>query len=151
MNDEWRALKCILIRNEKGDVRLKKKYLQAVLIWILIVPIGILNGGLREMVLNILGKIALPLSGIILSTCIFLVAHLLIPRIKDCKKSDYYNFGIIWFLLTNLFDLAMYLSMGGGFRDLLRAYNFLTGNLWIIVVLSTLFSPVITAKRKKLI
>ena len=130
---------------------MKKKYLQAVLIWILIVPIGILNGGLREMVLNKLGEIALPLSGIILSMCIFLMAYFLIPRIRNCKKSDYYVFGIIWFFLTNLFDWAMYLYSGGGFMDLLRAYNFLTGNLWIVVVLSTLFAPMVAAKMKRLI
>ena len=51
-----------------------KKYAQAVLIWILIIPLAILNGGLRENVLNKLGDIALPLSGIILSLCILLVA-----------------------------------------------------------------------------
>ena len=51
-----------------------KKYLQAVAIWMIIIPIAILNGALRESVLIKLGAIALPLSGIILSFCIFLVA-----------------------------------------------------------------------------
>ena len=62
-----------------------KKYIQAVLIWILIIPIAILNGVLRESVFNKLGSIALPLSGIILSICIFVMAFLLIPTIKNCK------------------------------------------------------------------
>ena len=84
-----------------------KKYIQAVGIWFLIIPLAILNGGLRENVLNKLGSISLPLSGIILSICIFVIAYLLIPKIKNCKSKDYIIFGVIWFLLTNLFDMSL--------------------------------------------
>lgn len=73
-----------------------KKYIYAILIWILIIPIAILNGGLREHVLNKLGDIALPLSGIILSVCIFIVAFLFIPKIKNCikKQLNFKNAGV---------------------------------------------------------
>ncbi len=128
-----------------------RKYAQAILFWMLIIPLAILNGGLRENVLNKLGDIALPLSGIILSLCILLVAFILIPKIKNCKKGDYLVFGLIWFFLTNLFDLSMYLSDGGGFIDLLNSYNFLSGNLWILVVFTTLVAPTLVAKIKKMI
>lgn len=128
-----------------------KKYLQAILIWILIIPLAILNAGMRDNILNKLGNLALPLSGIILSICVFVVAFLLIPKINKCTKVDYLVFGLIWFILTNTFDLLMYISQGGGFFDLLNAYNFLTGNLWIVVVLSTMFAPIIVAKTKKII
>lgn len=128
-----------------------KKYLQAAAIWLFIIPLAVLNGGLRELVLNQMGKLALPLSGIILSICIFVTAWFLIPKIRNCKKKDYYIFGLIWFILTNLFDLSMFLREGGGLFDLLRSYNFLTGNLWIVVVLTTLFAPIVTAKLRKLI
>lgn len=125
-----------------------KKYIQAIGIWCLIIPLAILNGGLRENILVRLGDIALPLSGIILSVCIFVVALLFIPKIKNCKPKDYFLFGIIWFILTNLFDLSMYLSDGENFGDLLSSYNFFNGNLWIIVVVSTLISPIIVSKFK---
>ena len=49
-----------------------KRYLQAIGVWVCIIPIAILNGGLRENVLVKLGQIAQPLSGIILSICISL-------------------------------------------------------------------------------
>jgi len=126
-----------------------KKYLQAVAIWILIIPIAILNGGLRENLLIKLGAAALPLSGIILSACIFVMAFLLIPRIKNCKKSDYVFIGIIWCCLTNLFDLSMFIMDGGGILNLVKQYYFWTGNLWIVVVLSTLFAPIIVGKLKQ--
>ena len=125
-----------------------KKYVQAIGIWCLVIPLAIINGGLRENVLVKLGDIALPLSGIILSICVFLVAYLLIPRIKNCKPKDYIIFGVIWFILTNLFDLFMYISEGGGIKQLLNSYNFLEGNLWILVVITTLVSPMLVSKIK---
>ena len=115
----------------------------------MIIPIAILNGGLREYVLVKLGNLALPLSGIILSLCIFVVAFLLIPQIKNCRKKDYFIFGSIWFVLTNLFDLSMYISNGEGFVDLLKSYNFMTGNLWILVTISTFLAPIFAGKRIK--
>lgn len=129
-----------------------KKYVYAFLIWVMIIPIAILNGGLREYVLVKLGNLALPLSGIILSFCIFVVAYLLIPKIKNCTKRDYIFFGVMWFILTNLFDLISYINQGVGFSGLLQSYNILTGNTWLLVVLTALFSPVIVMNiiRKKL-
>lgn len=125
-----------------------RKYIQAIGVWFLIIPLAIINGGLRENVLIKLGDLALPLSGIILSMCIFLVAYLLIPKIKNCESKDYIIFGVIWFVLTNLFDLFMYISEGGGLKQLLDSYNFLEGNLWILVVITTLVSPILVSKIK---
>lgn len=123
-----------------------KKYLQAIAVWVLIIPIAILNGGFRENILIKLGSVASPISGIILSICIFVVAFLLIPKIRGCKHFDYIVFGIIWCCLTNLFDLVMFIMDGGGVMDLVQQYYFWTGNLWIVVALSTLFAPVIVGK-----
>lgn len=119
-----------------------KKYIMAILIWIMIIPIAILNGGFREYVLVKLGILARPLSGIILSICIFVVAYFLVPKIKNCVKRDYIIFGVIWFILTNLFDLVAYIKDGGGFIDLVQSYNILTGNAWFLVVLSALPAPI---------
>ena len=123
-----------------------KKYGTAVLIWMLQIPIAILNGGLREYVLVNLGVIAQPLSGIILSACIFAAAFFLLPKIRSCSKFDYFLIGILWFILTNIFDLVMYIKDGGGFSDLLQSYDISTGNTWMIVVLTALLSPLIVMK-----
>ena len=126
-----------------------KKYVYAFLIWVMIIPIAILNGGLREYVLVKLGNLALPLSGIILSLCIFVVAYLLIPKIKNCTKRDYIFFGVMWFVLTNLFDLSAYIKEGEGFAGLLQSYNIFTGNTWLLVVLTALFAPMIVMRIKE--
>lgn len=125
-----------------------KKYIMAILIWIMIIPIAILNGGFREYILVKLGILARPLSGIILSVCIFAVAYFLVPKIKNCVKRDYIIFGVIWFILINLFDLVVYIKDGGGFADLLQSYNILTGNTWLIVVLTALFAPIVVMRIK---
>lgn len=57
--------------------------------------------------------------------------------------------GIIWFELTNFFDLFMYIKDGGGFIDLLKSYNILTGNTWLLVVLSALFAPMTVMRIRK--
>ena len=93
--------------------------------------------------------LARPLSGIILSVCIYIVAYLLVPKIKNCVKRDYIIFGIMWFILTNLFDLSSYIKAGDRFAGLLQSYNIFTGNLWLLVVLSALFSPMIVMKIKE--
>lgn len=126
-----------------------KKYGFAFLIWVMIIPIAIVNGGFREYVLVNLGMLALPLSGIILSVCIFIVAYLFVPKIKNCKKRDYILFGVMWFILTNLFDLSAYIKSGEGFAGLLQSYNVFTGNTWILVVLAALISPTLVMKRKE--
>lgn len=127
-----------------------KKYLQIIGIWCLITPLAILNGGFREYVLVKLGSAALPLSGILLSACVFLLAYLLIPKVANCKKNDYVFFGFIWFILSNLFDLTMALSSGQAFIDFLRIYDVTSGNLWLLVVCTTLVSPYIIYKMRRL-
>lgn len=63
-----------------------KKYIMAILIWIMIIPIAILNGGFREYILVKLGILARPLSGIILSVCIFSCTE----NKKMCQKGLYH-------------------------------------------------------------
>ncbi len=125
-----------------------KKYAFAFLIWVMIIPIAILNGGFREYVLVKPGGLARPLSGIILSVCIFIVAYLLVPKIKNCVKRDYIFFGVMWFILTNLFDLSAYIKEGEGFAGLFQFYNIFTGNTWLLVVLTALLAPTIVMRIK---
>ncbi len=126
-----------------------KKYMAAVGIWILIIPLAILNGGLREHVLIRLGQIALPLSGIILSVLIFSMAYCLIPKIRGCNRKDTILFGVLWFVLTNLFDLCMCISEGRGAMGFLQSYEVVSGNLWCMVVTSALVSPYVSFRLQQ--
>ena len=125
--------------------------LKSLIIWFCFIPVAILNGGLREYLLaKAIGEEwALPVSGIILSVCIFLITWLLLPRmIKAFTSKDGWLIGIGWALLTIVFEFAAGLAGGSTVSELLAAYNPLSGNLWLLVLLTTLLSPVIVRKVK---
>lgn len=120
--------------------------LKSLIVWLCFIPVAILNGGLREYVLvKVLGeKLALPASGIILSTCIFLIAWWLLPRVVKVRgRKDCWLIGICWVLLTVAFEFASGLAGGNTAAELLAAYNPLTGNLWLLVLATVLLSPLV--------
>ena len=122
--------------------------LKSVLIWLCFIPVAILNGGLREHVLDkVLGeKWALPVSGIVLSICIFLITWLLLPQIVRLSKKNCIIIGLLWTFLTMLFEFASGLAGGSTLRELVAAYNPMTGNLWLLVLATTLLSPAAVRK-----
>ena len=125
------------------------KILKSLLVWVCFIPVAILNGGLREHVLaRALGeKWALPLSGIILSACIFLITWLLLPRtVKALSAKDSLRIGICWVFLTIFLEFTLGLAGGSTITELLAAYNPLTGNLWLLVLAATLLSPVMAGR-----
>lgn len=127
------------------------KILKSILVWFCFIPAAILNGGLRELLLNpVLGKeLALPVSGVTLSLFIFVIARLLLPRIGQMKKTECYAISILWLMLTVLFEYGLSVSSGISAEELLRVYNPLTGNLWLLAVLVTALSPIVFMKRNK--
>jgi hypothetical protein len=118
-----------------------------------IIPLAILNGGLRDTVINpLIGeKYGLPLSGILLCLMIFIVCWFFIPRIGRGTAKTYRIIGLWWVLLTVLFETVFGLLTGDAFTELVKAYDISTGNLWLLVVLFTGTAPWLTAKTRKLI
>lgn len=126
-----------------------KKYLKALGIWLLLTPIGILNGGLRIYITEpLFGSIALPLSSIILSILIFIVAYFLIPELGKLTTKEYISIGVCWAILTNIFDFIVTLMENKPVSDFFEMYNITTGNLWIFVVITTIFAPIMVSKIK---
>ena len=124
------------------------------IIWFCFIPVAIFNGALRAYVLaKAIGeKWALPVSGITLIVCIFLITWLLLPRmIKAFTSKDGWLIGIGWALLTIAFEFAAGLAGSSTVSELLAAYNPLTGNLWLLVLATTLLSPIIVKHIHKTI
>ena len=110
--------------------------LKSLIIWICFIPAAILNGGLREYVLA-------PAFGQKLSGLIFLITWLMYPRlIKNSTRKERWLTGMVWAVLTVIFEFATGITGGNSIAELLAAYNPLTGNLWLLVLAATLFSPV---------
>ena len=121
--------------------------MKSLIIWLCFIPVAILNGGLREYVLTkaIGEKWALPISGITLSVCIFLITWLLLPLVtKAITSKDCWLVGICWGVLTIAFEFIAGFADGNTMTELLAAYNPLTGNLWLLVLATTFLSPIVT-------
>ncbi len=128
-------------------------FAKALMLWLAIMPCAMANGVLREIVTEpLLGTaIAQPLSGVLLCAMIFAIAYFFIPKIGKGTLATYILVGLIWFALTNLFDFSATLASGKPFSDFLAMFDITTGNLWSLVVIVCLVSPVLTAKIRKLI
>ena len=126
---------------------------KSLLIWLAIIPCAILNGAFREVVINpLIGKrYAQPLSGVLLCIILFVLCWFFIPRIGRGTAKTYWIIGLLWVVLTILFEFGFGLLTGDTFADLIKAYDITTGNLWLLVVIFTGLAPWLTAKTRKLI
>ena len=122
--------------------------LKSLLIWLSIIPLAILNGGLRQRILEpVFGiKIANPVSGLILCLLIFIVSFIFIPQLGNGNIGTYLIMGVLWLFLTIVFETILGLFMGNSFKEIVNAYNITTGNLWLIVVIFTGIVPLLVAK-----
>lgn len=129
------------------------RLLKSFIVWICFIPVAILNGGLREYVLvKFIGEeTALPVSGILLSVFIFLVTWLMLPRlVKGCGMKGCLAIGVCWALLTAALESAAGITEGSTITEILAAYNPSTGNLWVLVLATTLLSPVLLKMFKQI-
>ncbi|MDR2915128.1 MAG: hypothetical protein LBV74_09900 [Tannerella sp.] len=126
---------------------------KSLLVWLLIIPLAILNGGLREkVIIPLIGTgYGYPISGILLCLLIFIICLIFIPRIGKGTSKNYWQIGLLWLLLTIAFETIFGLFSGNTFSELLKAYNITTGNFWLLVVLFTGIAPWLAAKTRKLI
>lgn len=54
-----------------------------------------------------------------------------------------YRVGLFWVFLTILFEFVCGQVSGIAFPELMAAYNPMTGNLWLLVLITTLLSPAV--------
>ncbi len=122
-----------------------KDIFKSLLVWLMIIPLAILNGGLRDKVLTPwLGEaVSRPMSGIILSVLILLLAVFVLPRFA---KRHLVAIGIVWIVAMLIFETAMGLAMGKTIGEIANAYNPATGDWWLLVVIVTGIAPWLGAK-----
>lgn len=125
--------------------------IRSLLVWLCFIPVAILNGGLRQYVLvRWFGEVgANALSGVLLSLFILLITWLLLPRIVRYNQKESYRIGIVWMLLTIGFEFIFGLTGGISFRELLSAYNPMSGNLWLLVVVTTFGAPRLVCDKER--
>jgi hypothetical protein len=127
--------------------------LKALVLWIVILVLAILNGTLREKALMpVIGTFGgLFASGIVLSVCIVLVAVLAAPWYGPLPSSQYWLMGLFWLLLTLLFEFGFgRFVQHKDWAQLLQTYTFKGGNIWPVVLAVTVLSPWLAARLRGL-
>ncbi|WP_298716159.1 hypothetical protein [uncultured Oceanisphaera sp.] len=126
--------------------------IKAFVLWLVILVLAIINGGLREALLvPVMGNaLALTLSGVLLSVLILAVACLTLPWLGRLPAAGYAAIGIGWLCLTLLFEFGFgYLIQGKSWAQLVEAYTFRDGNLWPIVLLVVASAPCVAARIRQ--
>ena len=123
-------------------------------IWFVIAILAVINGIFRESILlPAVGQgVALPVSGIILSIIIFMVTYVTFKLFGNIDYQTCFFIGIQWLSMTLAFEFLFgHYVAAKPWSDLFQVFNVMNGDLFIIVLLATLVSPLLVAKIRKLL
>lgn len=126
-------------------------FLKTSMIWFVIALFAVANGIFRETVLvsNLGQNIALPVSGMLLSLIVFIVTYLSFHLFSKHNTLTYFLIGLQWVLMTLLFEFLFgHYVVGKSWSDILQVFHITKGDLFIIVLIASLFSPLLVAKIK---
>ena len=127
------------------------RILKSIAVWLLILLGAIANGVLREAVLlpRLGTKPAYVLSGLLLGLVILGVTLGCIRWLGVQSQQQALRTGAFWLLLTLVFEFGFgRFVQGRSWPVLLEAYTFRDGNLWPLVLLVTLFAPLIALRSR---
>jgi hypothetical protein len=117
---------------------------RAFIVWFAILLLAIVNGALREKILNprlgeTSGHIA---STLILSILVVIITWLSISWIGPASLREAIIVGSVWLVLTLAFEfLAGHYLFGTSWDKLLADYDLSRARIWPLVLLTTLVSP----------
>jgi hypothetical protein len=126
---------------------------RASLVWLALLALAFVNGAVRETALipkwgDLVGH---ALSSFTLSIAIVVVTFFLVRWIGPTSKADAWCVGALWLALTLAFEfLAGHYIFDTSWDRLWADYNVLEGRVWTVVLIATLFAPLITARGRGL-
>lgn len=126
-------------------------FIKALAVWMIMVFAAIANGLFRENILNphVGETIALPISGLFLSVLVFGISYKSLDYFVSYSIGAYILLGVIWTILTLLFEYGFgHFVRGLPFSEINEIFKLKKGNLFILVILVTLISPVVGACLK---
>jgi hypothetical protein len=123
------------------------------LVWLLFIPLAVANGILRDLLLTpALGDTpGRAVSSLSLSILIFCLTLFFITRLGIGTRRECLLVGFFWMVLTLLFEFSFFvLVMGHPMNVLLQDYDLFRGRLWLLVLATTLFAPLLAARARKI-
>ena len=126
-------------------------YLRAMLLWLGLMVLAILNGTLREYAITPLTNDHTGhwISTVVLCVLILLATWAGLKCLGPRNTRDTWLIGVFWTVLTVAFEFgAGHYIFKHPWSKLLADYNVLTGRIWVLVLLTTLLAPwVVSAWR----
>jgi peptidoglycan/LPS O-acetylase OafA/YrhL len=115
--------------------------------WLTLVILAIINGAIREKYINLhIGQ----QKGHIISSIVFCIVILFVTYFYVLLFSKGYgteamiDVGIYWLALTVAFEFVFgHYVAGHSWERLLADYNIFNGRIWIIVLITTFFAPLV--------
>jgi hypothetical protein len=125
---------------------------RAILAWVLFIPVAFLNGFIREVFTKRAAgdltahQISCMTASIAFVALSYLMLH---KRIAELNNKILRITGMMWVLMTMVFEFGLGRYINNVSWDLLfQDYNIFEGRLWILVLLTILFTPIMIKKLK---
>jgi hypothetical protein len=125
--------------------------LRSLLIWSAIVPIAILNGAVRDLLIapTVGAPVAHVISTLLLCLAILVLTWLTIEWIRPPGARAAARIGLGWLLLTLAFEfIAGHFVFGTPWNRLVADYNLTQGRVWILVPVTTAIAPWLAARAR---
>ncbi len=130
-------------------LEIKKFYVQSFLFWFLLLVIAMINAIIRDLTYKPLlepyiGMWAHQISSLTLIILFFIAIYLFLKYTKEeYTRKDIIIIGLLWIILTLIFESLMNLYRQLTILQIIETYYFWRGETWIFVLLSLIIIPVI--------
>jgi hypothetical protein len=128
--------------------------LRSTVVWFLLLFLAVMNGGLRNAALTPrLGEFGGHItSTILLCAAILIVTWLTIGWIRPATSTEALLVGGGWVLMTVAFEfLAGHYLFRTAWARLLEDYDLFGGRIWLLVLATSAFAPLIMARARNLL
>lgn len=123
--------------------------IRAVMVWLLIIGVESVHGALRRLLLDPDTAFALRQVSVGMGVLIVFVVTWACSRWMAVRsKPALLAIGVLWVILTLIFEFALGRALGMGWRELTAGYDLSRGELMPLGLLATAFAPWIVARLK---
>jgi hypothetical protein len=119
-------------------------FIRPFLVWLAFIPIAFVNGAIRETVyLPFTGDlVAHQISTGIAAICFLLLTWFLLRNtVHDMNTRTLFSVGIMWVMLTVVFEFLLGLLSGASWQKMLHDYDLSSGRIWPLFLMIVLLAP----------
>ncbi len=124
---------------------------KAVLLWFGLMALAIMNGTVRvKWIIPSTGLTGgLAISTIMLCTLITVATWLSIHWLGPRNNGEAWSIGLLWLCMTLVFEFGLgHFAFNKPWTELLADYDITRGRIWVLVLITTLTAPWISAKLR---